>query len=93
MIDVTDERLGLGMLVNGRVRVFMVVENVLRSILQEEEFRNESVREIGVVDRFWIHPYMHRKHKFFSVQLAKILKGMKEEGIIKNLPPTATSSI
>jgi polar amino acid transport system substrate-binding protein len=85
IIDVSDERQGLRMLVRGRVHVFIVVENILQSILREEEFRNGPIRRIGVVERFWIYPCIHRKHSSLAVQLAKILRNMRADGTVENL--------
>ncbi|MCP4162415.1 MAG: amino acid ABC transporter substrate-binding protein [Deltaproteobacteria bacterium] len=90
---------GLKKLVIGRIDILVAPELVIRHLLktsrieqflQSKSKESSEIRVAGVFEKISAHAYLHKKHKELAMKLAKILRAMKNEGLIKKYQMTGT---
>ncbi len=62
--------------------IYVGSEMDVLSALDSNEFKRSDLRIVGIMDKFTAHMYLHKRHKIFALRAAKILKEMKEEGLL-----------
>jgi polar amino acid transport system substrate-binding protein len=81
--SVASAPIGLRKLIYDRTDVFVDLERVVERYLTDEEFKDAKIKNLGTMEERQFHAFLHRNHAQLSTALARVLRGMKSEGLIE----------
>jgi len=81
-VSVTDAPVhSLKMLQAGRIDLFLHTDLLTLPLLNSEQFSGSGIVQAGIMESFDSYHYLHQRHAALAVQLAVVLKQLKEEGL------------
>lgn len=91
-VELTDPEEACRMLAAGRIDLFIEAMEAITPLLETRaEFR--AIRNVGIVEKQPMYPYLHTKHQALAPQLAAALKAMKADGTYRQLMEQAAQQI
>ncbi len=79
---------GLRKVLAGRADIFIGTTMDVLPVLNAEEFKNSELREVGIMEQFTAHAFLHKKHKDLVPKLSETLRQLKREGIFEQFKET-----
>lgn len=85
----SDVRSALHMLIYNRADIYVEAEMNAVGYLYSDEFKNSGFRNVGVLDEFSGHDFLHKRHSAIAGKLATVLRQMKKEGLLEKFKKDA----
>lgn len=88
-------------LLSSRADVYVDVAFDFTPLMRSPQYKNSTIREVGVLSKREAYGFLHKKHKDLVPRLAEIFRQMKKEGLIEqyerevqeeSIPPKAPST-
>jgi len=84
LTSVTDPVQGIKQLAAGHIDLYIDQESGILTLLRDPEFQGKSIRRVGVMERAFVYPYVHKKHADLVPKMRTVLRAMKNEGLIEH---------
>lgn len=84
---------GLRKLAGGRSDIYVDIEETVRPLLSNEEFKGSKIRKAGILEEETLHAFLHKKNKSYAAALSTALRQMKQEGLFKTYDAIAREKI
>ncbi|MES2148880.1 MAG: hypothetical protein V4508_03710 [Pseudomonadota bacterium] len=75
--------LGLREVLNGRTDLFLDSMSAVEPQLSNDEFRGTGLHAVGMLSKTALHVYLNAKHAALAPRLARVLKKMKDDGVVE----------
>ncbi len=85
IIEISNIRQGLLMLTRGRIDILITSKLLVESVLSNPRFKESGIMPAGMLEKFKIYPYLHKKNSALVPQLASVLNAMKDDGTYERL--------